>query len=73
MATKVYRSNLFAWWTPDRQDAALDEYNPGWRDLKVFSDDDLTDRESRGSYQDKLFEPAIILRPSTRKWTAGSN
>jgi hypothetical protein len=67
MATKVYRSNLFAWWTPDRQDAALDKYKPGWREHKVFSDDDLTDRELRGSYQDKLTERAIMLRPSTRK------
>lgn len=67
MATKVYRSNLFAWWTPDRQDAALDKYKSGWREHKVFSDDDLTDRELRGSYQDKLTERAIMLRPSTRK------
>jgi DNA invertase Pin-like site-specific DNA recombinase len=67
MATKVYRSNLFAWWRPDRQDAALDEYKPGWRELKVFSDNDLTDRELRGSYQDRLTERAIIQRPSTRK------
>jgi hypothetical protein len=67
MATKVYRSNLFAWWTPDQQNAALDEYKPDWRKLKVFSDDELNDRELRGRYQDKLTERAIMLRPSTRK------
>jgi DNA invertase Pin-like site-specific DNA recombinase len=67
MATKVYRSNLFAWWTPDRQDATLDKYKPGWREHKVFSDDGLTACELRGNYQDKLTERAVMLRPSTRK------
>jgi activator of HSP90 ATPase len=64
---KVYRSNLFAWWTPERQDDTLDEYKPSWRSMKVFSDDDLNDRELRGNYQDKLTEQAIMLRASTRK------
>jgi hypothetical protein len=35
--------------------------------MKVFSDNDLNERELRGNYQDKLTEQAIMLRASTRK------
>jgi len=65
MGPKVYKSNIFAWWTSQRQDEALAKIVPGWPDADV-REDELTARELRGNYWERLVERPTLFRPTTR-------
>jgi hypothetical protein len=63
----VYISNVFPWWTIERQKAILASAVPGWpSDVAVF-EDDINTRQRRNREVDRLTDRSEMLRPTSRK------
>lgn len=64
--SRVYLSNIAPGWPIERQEAVLDAKLPGWRDMAIFRDDDVTVRQRRERDPEALGGRIAALRPSTR-------